>query len=159
MFQRSLLFVSTVCFSAVHAAGVMKPYIAEIKPFPGTSDSVSGKVVVFSMGDETSVAYGGFVSNLENGLEASTCTAANGCGVHLHEGKSCETTDAALGHYFVDTVVAEDPWTEVRYSSDENGDAKFSGIVEVGTDDFVGRAFVGTCPENASSFLTCDFML
>jgi hypothetical protein len=38
----------------------------------------------------------------------------------------------------------EDPWVEARYSSDTDGKASFSGIVDIGTDDIEGRAFVGT---------------
>jgi hypothetical protein len=37
----------------------------------------------------------------------------------------------------------EDPWVEARYSSDANGKASFAGIVDIGTDDIEGHAFVG----------------
>jgi hypothetical protein len=66
------------------------------------------------------------------------------CGVHIHAGKGCENNEAQLVHYYVDPV-AEDPWVDVRYSSNEPGDASFAGIVNIGTTDLIGRAFIGTC--------------
>jgi hypothetical protein len=71
------------------------------------------------------------------------CTAKNGCGVHIHAGFGCEDSDAQGGHYYEDPITT-DPWVEARYSSDTDGKASFSGIVDIGTDDVEGRAFVGT---------------
>jgi hypothetical protein len=70
------------------------------------------------------------------------CTATNGCGVHIHSGDSFEDSTSQGDNYYEDSVM-EDPWVEARYSGDANGKASFSGIVDVGTDDIEGHAFVG----------------
>lgn len=74
------------------------------------------------------------------------CTEKNGCGVHIHKGFDCENTTTQGGHFFVDPAT-EDPWVEARYSSNADGKASFSGIVDIGaTDDLQGLAFLGTRP-------------
>ena len=88
------------------------------------------------------VGYGGHISGLQAGLETATCTATNGCGVHIHAGMGCEDSTAQGGHYFVDPVMS-DPWVEARYSSDADGMSTFSDTLMIGTDDIEGRAFVG----------------
>ena len=43
---------------------------------------------------------------------------ANSCGIHIHQGTSCETN--AQGHYYK-TPVTQDPWTNVVYQSGTAG--------------------------------------
>ena len=71
------------------------------------------------------------------------CCLTTGCGVHIHSGTNCSSTELQEGHYFVDPVL-QDPWTEDRYTSDGNGRATYAGIVNMGTVDIDGRAFIGT---------------
>jgi hypothetical protein len=70
----------------------------------------------------------------------------SGCGVHIHSGTSCLNTTLQGGHYYEDLVL-EDPWTEKRYTSFEKASGvnagTFRGILEIGTTDVEGRAFVG----------------
>jgi hypothetical protein len=115
-------------------------YKAVVTEIPGTDSGVFGTVVVFAGGQKIT-GYGGFVEGLQAKLVAADCTATNGCGVHIHNGFSCENPTDQGGHYFVDPVL-EDPWVEERYSSDLEGKATFSGLVDIGTDDLEGRAFV-----------------
>ena len=115
-----------------------------------TVSGVSGTVIAFhDDGDTAAIGYGGFLKGLTVGLDANgkTCTnATNGCGVHVHNGTSCASSDMQGGHYYDATVVKLDPWIDVRYSSDANGAAVFSGVViPGGAIDIAGRAFVGEC--------------
>eukprot|EP00618_Florenciella_parvula_P035043 CAMPEP_0119529680 /NCGR_PEP_ID=MMETSP1344-20130328/43646_1 /TAXON_ID=236787 /ORGANISM="Florenciella parvula, Strain CCMP2471" /LENGTH=165 /DNA_ID=CAMNT_0007569375 /DNA_START=148 /DNA_END=645 /DNA_ORIENTATION=- len=61
-----------------------------------------------------------------NGVD---CTAANGCGMHIHEGDACTNTTTQGGHYFEGD---EDPWATVGYTStDVNG---YSGMIDLKVD-------------------------
>jgi Cu/Zn superoxide dismutase len=120
-------------------------YTATIEPIASATTSrnsgVIGSVVVFDAGDGVTVGYGGFVEGLQANLEATTCTATNGCGVHIHSGTSCFNSTTQGGHYF-ESPVTDDPWMEERYSSDETGFALFSSVTVIGTSNLEGRAFV-----------------
>lgn len=71
------------------------------------------------------------------------CNFTNGCGVHIHAGYGCETTDVQLGHLYNEDTILVDPWLEERYSSDSDGNIKFGGVLDMGTVDVEGRAFIG----------------
>lgn len=134
------LILLTSSLSLVEADGHLSTYKATIAPLGDSG--VSGAVVVFAGSDGTTVGYGGSITGLELSLEASTCTATNGCGVHIHSGKGCEDAAAQGGHYFVDPVT-EDPWVDARYSSDSVGSSIFSGSRIIGTSSLEGHAFIG----------------
>ena len=126
----------------------MRAYEAIITPFvddngisagsASSASSVFGSVVVLAMESEKgAIFFGGVLSNLEPSLDGETddCSAKNACGVHLHSGRSCADVMSQEGHFFA-----------AKYSSDDNGDAVFDGIVNIGHSyarDLDGRAFVG----------------
>ena len=63
-----------------------------------------------------------------------------GCGVHVHDGFSCENATLQGGHYYIGDT---DPWLVERYSSNDIGTATFSGVVDIGGTALLdGRAFV-----------------
>lgn len=77
------------------------------------------------------------------------CSAANGCGVHVHSGFGCEDSAAQGGHWYDSATVAVDPWKQVGYKlTSADGTAEFTDCVQVGYDvksdpDLLkGRAFV-----------------
>jgi len=116
-------------------------YQAKMEPIPNTNSTVLGTVIVITLGDGSSVLYGGVIHNLEPNLVAGTCTATNGCGLHIHSGNGCADTEAQGGHYFENMQV--DPWIEARYSSDADGEALVGEILSIGSEDVEGRAMVG----------------
>lgn len=65
--------------------------------------------------------------------------AANSCGIHIHAGTSC--AEDALGHLYADM---DDPWTEVSYASDANGEADGSVRINTGieADDLASRTLI-----------------
>jgi len=70
---------------------------------------------------------------------------ANGCGIHVHTGSSCESASAVGGHYF-STALTEDPWKPTVYESTAAGDSKQDSCVDVvtglSTGDILGRVMV-----------------
>ena len=108
------------------------------------SPASTGLVTIFTDTSSMLVAYAGIVSNLEPNLLASTCNATNGCGVHIHSGRSCNSTSTQGGHYYDNVTVPIDPWIDERYSSDTRGKANFQSVLKIGSVDIEGRVFVGT---------------
>lgn len=147
-----LVVLAMVVLAAVVVVVDGATFRAAINELPDASvPGVSGTVVAFE--DGTAIGYGyvrelpiaaqRFLTGLQPGLEEATCTAENGCGVHVHSGKSCESTETQSLHYYGPEVVEVGPWIEARYSSEEDGSATFSGIVVAGATDLADRAFVG----------------
>ena len=126
----SLLLASTDSLSPV--------YKADILPLSGSG--VTGIAVVYSS-EASIVGYAGFATGLKASLTASDCTSTNGCGAHIHNGLSCEDASEQGGHYFVEPV-ADDPWVDERYSTNAGGLGSFGGIIDIGTNDIHGRAFL-----------------
>mmetsp|Transcript_22560 Transcript_22560/g.53255 ORF Transcript_22560/g.53255 Transcript_22560/m.53255 type:complete len:370 (+) Transcript_22560:89-1198(+) len=139
----------------------MRAYEAIITPFAdgdgngsgisASNHSAFGTVAVLAIekGSKGAIFFGGALSNLKPNLDGETddCSAKNACGVHLHSGRSCADVMSQEGHYFDTSMfeMYEDPWAKEKYSSDDNGDAVFDGIVNIGHSyarDLDGRAFV-----------------
>jgi hypothetical protein len=119
-------------------------YRTTIKPFSNTSSlPAEGFVTIFTESSKSVIGYSGIVTNLESNLLASTCTALNGCGVHIHAGRSCFNTTTPGPHYFINTTFPIDPWINERYSTDSTGKANFHSITQIGSIDIEGRAFLG----------------
>lgn len=141
--------VAPMMANAVVPASTYKAVIGTISD---TSYNVTGVAIVFAADDNSTVAYAGII----DGLMPSSSNAciisgdANGCGVHIHAGFSCENDSTLQGdNYFVDPVT-QDPWTEERYyySTSNNswitGKANFAGLINIGsTSNLNGRAFIG----------------
>jgi hypothetical protein len=116
-----------------------------------TMSGVTSNVVVQTMEDVA--CYFGSARNLESNLVSylnknktlmgMNCNFTNGCGVHIHNGVSCFNTTTQGGHYFDKVTHPIDPWLYTMYhSTDQNGDAYFTGCVETGVVDFINRPFV-----------------
>jgi len=78
---------------------------------------------------------------------------ANSCGIHIHEGKTCDNASKVGGHYFDSTAMSSDPWASVVYTAKridgsptpEIGEAQGFTSVTIGSQtqtDIVGRAMV-----------------
>lgn len=129
-----ILLACSVSSCIAHDEGI-KVYRAKISPITGSNSEVSGEVVVFVPPENMFngfIGYGGYLSNLQPNRKASKCTAKNGCGVHIHNGKSCDNNDTQGGHYFFYSSL-RDPWLDQKYSSDPSGKAVISSIVSIET--------------------------
>jgi len=72
---------------------------------------------------------------------AKNSSIPNSCGIHIHEGTSCQN---ASSHYFNPTIFTKDPWATISYVSSASGNA--GEIIDVeygyGFDATRGRTFV-----------------
>mmetsp|Transcript_611 Transcript_611/g.1347 ORF Transcript_611/g.1347 Transcript_611/m.1347 type:complete len:249 (+) Transcript_611:142-888(+) len=102
---------------------------AVMNRYPGYTGDItpSGSVeVTFPKQNSTNLSYD------LSGLRAE-CTD---CGVHIHEGTTCDDADEVGGHYF---SVAEDPWTPdggATYDANKKGFAKGSFTLTSGEDTY-----------------------
>ena len=70
-------------------------YVATLAPF-GLGSTVKGEFLAFASGTEVypMVAVAGEFTGLEANLNNTQCLKAkNGCGIHIHSGQSCASTD------------------------------------------------------------------
>ncbi|KAG7368154.1 hypothetical protein IV203_030897 [Nitzschia inconspicua] len=77
------------------------------------------------------------------------CQAANGCGVHVHAGTDCTSTETQLGHWYNNATLSSDPWAIIGYTkTDSNGHGEFANCIRTGYDLTAdpslldGRAFI-----------------
>jgi hypothetical protein len=142
----NLLGVTNGIVNATSADPVIA-YRVSIQPLSlstTAAQAATGFATIFTDTSKLLVGYAGIVSNLEPNLLASTCNATNGCGVHIHSGRSCNSTSTQGGHYFNNASVVIDPWINERYSSDTTGKANFQSVLNIGSVDVEGLVFVGT---------------
>lgn len=137
---------------------IIHTYHADITPLSDMYD-VSGYVVLFTKHDSDNDAestslylgYAGKVENIESNLTDASCTAVNGCGVHVHAGTSCFNSTTQGGHYYNNETIDEDPWIDARYFTNDDGvSSSFSGLLDIGTVDIEGRPFIGMSIMNFS---------
>ncbi len=116
---------------------------AQIDTFPRTNSSLNPNgdlSVMFS--DDIKMKMN--VSGLES-LCAPTNT--NGCGIHIHEGVSCNSNDQVMGHYWNISALGElDPWVNVTYTTNKGGVSGASVVLMGGNgysmEENVGHAIV-----------------
>jgi peroxiredoxin family protein len=122
------------------------PYTIYTANFEQLGDSnVFGEVTIFVTSKGLIAA--GTALNVERSLLDSSmggddCSAANGCGVHVHSGTACTDSTTQGGHYY-DKAASSDPWVDIRYpSSDATGLASFSFTVTTNAKAIDGKPFV-----------------
>lgn len=101
------------------------------------------------------------------GLEPDGCAGtppagvANACGIHIHEGMTCEE---AGGHHYNADWVTEDPWSTVNYTTNATssnaatGDHNYHAVIEAGTNisSIAGRAVV--VHESSGARIACGLI-
>merc|ERR1712194_972494 len=115
----------------------------DLGPYPGYAGdlTVQGSVGAYYSESRGKV----FMEYKLSGVEADLCKTApagvgNACGIHIHEGKTCDDATQVGGHYF---SVDSDPWGAITYSSDFRGRSTGTAKVAVGAGlDISGRAMV-----------------
>jgi hypothetical protein len=124
-------------------------YYATLEPFGeyGKQTVESGYVRVFTSRRHTNIIayYGTVRSIMTANLQPNDdiCTAVpNACGAHIHAGYSCNSTILQMGHLYDNITTPVDPWATERYETDTNGVARYNGVVDQGTNNVEGRAFV-----------------
>lgn len=92
------------------------------------------------------------------------CPTGNGntCGIHIHEGKTCDTAEEIGAHFYDTVAISSDPWTAVRYSSN-GGNAvstDFSTEVAIGLKraSILGRVVIVHSSEGAGERIACGIL-
>jgi len=115
----------------------------EFEKYPGsdTSHEVKGQVSIHQLANKGQVLKYRLEGLDPTCLSTFPVTAANGCGLHIHAGTTCE---AAAGHHY-DPNLPDDPWKKIRYTADNAGKGAGStvGVVtNLSPTDIHGRALV-----------------
>jgi len=124
------------------------PRASQLLPYPGYAGDldVTGYVSAsFSSVGSASVTYN--LKGLEDACKTTPKGVGNACGIHIHEGKSCDDASAVGGHYYDSASISSDPWAPLGYNS-RSGSARGSVNAQIGETfgeravDIAGRAVV-----------------
>mmetsp|Transcript_57392 Transcript_57392/g.171194 ORF Transcript_57392/g.171194 Transcript_57392/m.171194 type:complete len:168 (-) Transcript_57392:628-1131(-) len=119
--------------------------VAEIGPYPGSGSDVGGTVKMTFDEKSGKVIIACDLHDAEENCSTSN-TVANGCGVHIHEGLTCNTMTMVGGHFWNTATLDNDPWANIRYTSDGSGNVddtiKMQGGDGYGKDINFARAVV-----------------
>ena len=119
--------------------------IAYISPYPDSGSSASGSVKV-SIDKDGDISIQMDVDGVEASCSSTGSYAPNGCGIHIHEGATCNTATTIGGHFWSPSKFSSDPWAPVQYDSNASGESTFEIYVDEGNgyglDINHGRAFV-----------------
>lgn len=114
--------------------------LLKAKTEPLSDSGVTATVTAYQLNPTSdTICFFGKGSGLESNLNDSTgsCTAKNGCGVHVHGGDSCLNSTTQGGHYYDSMQVPIDPWLTVRYEqTSSNGTAYFTNCVKTGETEY-----------------------
>merc|ERR1712031_120834 len=97
-----------------------------LEPYPGYSGdlSVTGTVGAYLYNNDAYVWYN--IAGVEADCAAVPEGVANACGIHIHEGKTCDDADSVGGHYYDGDAISSDPWSPVGYHTGFHGHASGS---------------------------------
>jgi len=114
---------------------------APLQVYPGYEGDlkVKGDVGAFIYKDAVHLYFSLF--GVEKMCETTPEGVANACGVHIHEGKTCEDAAQVGGHYYDKESIDADPWANVAYIS-HAGFSTGASQLDIGKQDIGGRAIV-----------------
>jgi len=99
-------------------------YVSSLAPYPGYLGNlqVAGTMTITDVSETDTTAKQRLKWHLYGLDTACTLGAAddvsNGCGIHVHTGRSCEVADHVGGHYYSHALLS-DPWAPVKYVAAE----------------------------------------
>jgi len=110
------------------------------QPYPGyTGDlKVEGEAFAWSLHETAWLQFS--IDGVETDCKRTPDGVANACGIHIHEGETCDDAEQVGGHFF-DGSIPSDPWASQVYST-RHGAASGLFPTKIGTDDIAGRALV-----------------
>jgi hypothetical protein len=115
-----------------------------LAPYPGYTGELSVTGTVGAYLDSTNEAYIWYdIAGLGAGCAAGPAAGvANSCGIHIHEGKTCDDASAVGGHYYDKGSVSADPWSPITFlASDGKSKGKTHAGIGAGQ-DINGRAII-----------------
>jgi len=107
-------------------------FVPSFSKYPGYKGdlAVEGQMTVHTEGDGPSAVQ--TLTWSLTGLDTACSAGAaddvkNGCGIHIHSGKTCEDAATVGGHYYSDELAA-DPWAPVVYTSTDGLSTEHAGV-------------------------------
>merc|ERR1712060_220036 len=126
-------------------------YVASFSPYPDYAGNlkVVGSMTVVSTSGTDTTATQTLTWNLKGTDPACKANAgddvANGCGVHVHSGTSCDVAADVGGHYYSSSL-SSDPWAPIVYVTSADGtsveEAGVPVVTGLSTSDILGRVMV-----------------
>merc|ERR1712137_1511973 len=90
-------------------------YGLKLGPYPGYTGKLKVEGNVNAYLSKTGNAYVTYeMKGLEDACKTTPEGVANACGIHIHEGKTCDDASAVGGHYY---ATDSDPWGVLGYNS------------------------------------------
>jgi len=84
-------------------------------PYPGSNRTVTGGVYAFTFEETLGVVELGWeIYSNEPECAVTPDCVANACGIHIHNGKSCDQHDSVGEHYY-NTDLEDDPWLPITH--------------------------------------------
>lgn len=116
----------------------------KVGPYPGYSGPLKVEGTVDAYLAKSGNAYVTYtLKGLEDACKTTPAGVANACGIHIHEGKTCDDASAVGGHYYDTESISSDPWAPIGYVTKFGGFASGSGKAAIGQgQDIAGRAIV-----------------
>lgn len=134
--------------------GPDQTFVATLLTVDNSTSKVYGTVAVF-IGTNGSLAYTGNLFDAQPNLNAASCNATNGCGVHIHDGIGCASPSQYGGHFY-EPPVTSDPWLSQKYSTDSTGEAQFCGQVVAGSTNVSGKPFIAH--DSSGNVIACGVL-
>lgn len=118
--------------------------LKEFMPYPqsdGGNFTVTGEVIVTHQ--MTFVVFEYTLEGLDqNCAGGPTPAVANSCGIHIHEGTTCDNATLVGGHFYDSNLTGGDPWTFDAFYNVAEGPQFLRVEYGMSWDDTLGRAFV-----------------
>jgi len=127
----------------LQSAPTMMSISSGISYYPDYEGDLNVTGVVTLTGDMTQTLKWDLVGLDTACVSGAGNSVTNGCGIHVHEGLSCDVAADVGGHYY-SSDLNDDPWGDVVYVSDGSGRSSSSTTVSTGLMlwELPGRAFV-----------------
>jgi len=131
---------------ATHCSVIGQSDTSTFEPYPGTTLSMpltSGGVQIIT-DDGKQLVSAIFPTGISE-LCREDCDVPNCCGVHIHDGTSCDSAEDIGGHFWNKTLISEDPWLDIKYTTYGLGPATINDVeVETGLteEEIDGKVFV-----------------
>jgi len=107
--------------------GATKVVVSDFGPYPGTHFQVTGRVSMTFVGTSVSMKYQ--LNNVDARCTNVTSGMPNSCGLHIHEGHTCDDANLVGGHYYDSVAHSTDPWAKDFYIADKPGSAQ--GVITI----------------------------
>lgn len=129
-------------------------------PYPGYAGEFMPKGEVWAAFVDTKVKFAYNLKGLDPACTEPDMAVSNSCGMHIHEGTSCDDASLPGGHFYNPTTVMADPWVhDATYKSFGDGTGYGWLVVEYGydIDATIGRVMV--LHDKEGKRMSCTFLM